>query len=113
MPRDSRVYLEDILTAARRIRSYVGIMGLDEFRGDGKTVDAVVRNLEIIGEAVKRLPEDIRSQDPDIEWSRIAGLRDILIHAYSRVDLDIIWDVVANKLPPLETAVAALLEKGG
>ncbi len=113
MPRDSKVYLEDILAAAARIRSYVGTMGADEFRGDGKTVDAVVRNLEIIGEAVKQLPEDVRAKDPGVEWQKIAGLRDILIHAYSRVDLDIIWDVVANKLPAFEEKLRALLDRSG
>ena len=111
MPRDSRIYLEDILAASARIRSYVGVMALDDFRRDGKTVDAVVRNLEIIGEAVKRLPEDVRARDSSVEWAKIAGLRDILIHAYSSVDLDIIWDVVANKLPGLENRVRALLQK--
>jgi uncharacterized protein with HEPN domain len=113
VPRDSRIYLEDILAAATKIRSYVGTMGADEFLRDGKTVDAVVRNLEIIGEAVKQLPDAVRAQEPEIEWQKIAGLRDILIHAYARVDLDIIWDVVANKLPELETRVRTLLEKSG
>ncbi len=113
MPRDSRVYLEDIVAAAAKIRSYVGTMGAAEFLQDGKTVDAVVRNLEIIGEAVKQLPEDVRAKDPGVEWQRIAGLRDILIHAYSSVDLDIIWDVVANKLPEFEGRIRALLEKSG
>jgi len=111
MPRDSRVYLEDILVASARIRSYVGAMSADEFRRDGKTVDAVLRNLEIIGEAVKQLPDDVRSRDPGVEWPKIAGLRDIVIHSYSRVDLDIIWDVVANKLPEFEGRVRILLDK--
>jgi len=68
VPRDSRIYLEDILAAAAKIRSYVGTMGADEFLRDGKTVDAVVRNLEIIGEAVKQLPDAVRAQEPGIEW---------------------------------------------
>jgi uncharacterized protein with HEPN domain len=110
VPRDSRVYLEDILAASARIRSYVGDMGVDAFRQDGKTVDAVVRNLEIIGEAVKQLPADVRSRDPSVEWPKIAGLRDILIHSYSSLDLDIIWDIVANKLPPFTARVRLLLE---
>ena len=73
----------------------------------------MVRNLEIIGEAVKQLPDAVRAQEPGIEWQKIAGLRDILIHAYSRVDLDIIWDVVANKLPEFEARVRTLLDKSG
>lgn len=111
MPRDSSVYLDDILAADARIRSYIGDMPFEAFRQDGKTFDAVVRNLEIIGEAVKQLPEDVRAQDPGVEWQKIAGLRDILIHAYSRVDVDIIWDVVANKLPGLAESVRILLAK--
>jgi uncharacterized protein with HEPN domain len=113
MPRDFRVYLEDILASAAKIRTYVGAMSAKEFLRDAQTVDAVVRNLEIIGEAVKQLPEAERAKDPLVEWQKIAGLRDVLIHAYSSVDLDIIWDVVANKLPEFEARVRALLEKSG
>ncbi len=102
MPRDSRAYLDDILDAASAIRQYTGELNREAFAADRKTVDAVLRNFEVIGEAVKQLPEDVRSAHPDVEWQKIAGLRDILIHAYFGVDLDIIWDVVSNKLPALE-----------
>jgi len=94
MPRDSSVYLEDILQAAARIHKYVGSRSLEEFRQDTMAVDAVVRNLEVIGEAVKRLPEAMRRDCPAIEWKKIAGLRDILIHAYFWIDVEIIWDVI-------------------
>lgn len=111
MVRDSRVYLEDILTACRRVQAYVAGMDRRAFGEDTKTVDAVVRNLEIVGEAVKQLPLDLRAQAPDVEWQRIAGLRDILIHAYFGVDLDIVWDVVVNKVPQLGRQVEVLLRK--
>ena len=78
MPRDSSVYLEDILTAAARIASYVEGHDRATFGSDPKTVDAVVRNLEIIGEAVKQIPASVREQAPDVPWTKIAGLRDIL-----------------------------------
>jgi uncharacterized protein with HEPN domain len=65
-------------------------------------IDAVIRNLEIIGEATKMIPESIRVRYPSVEWKKIAGLRDILAHHYFEVDLDIIWDIVQNKLPGLE-----------
>lgn len=65
-------------------------------------IDAVVRNLEIIGEATKMIPESIRGKFPSVEWKKIAGLRDILAHHYFEVDLDIIWDILQNKLPELE-----------
>lgn len=109
MPRDYKVYLEDILEAARRIRLYTSPMSLKEFASDPKTFDAVVRNLEIVGEATKKIPEAIRSRTPQVEWRRIAGLRDILIHEYFGVDAEIVWDIIKNKLPPLEKEVAELL----
>ncbi len=111
MPRDSSVYLEDIVTAAERIASYVAGYTRESFGADTKTVDAVVRNLEIIGEAVKQVPAETRLRARDIEWVRIAGLRDILIHAYFGVDLDIVWDVVQNKVPDLARKVKSLLER--
>jgi uncharacterized protein with HEPN domain len=78
---------------------------------DSKTVDAVVRNLEVIGEAVKLLPEEIRWKQPDVEWQKIAGLRDILIHRYFGIDLEIIQDIVENKLPLLNEKVRRLLDE--
>lgn len=110
MPRDSRVYLEDILEAVTRIRSYTSGFSREAFLADGRTVDAVVRNLEIIGEAAKGVPEDVRREAPAVEWRKIAGLRDVLIHAYSTVDLEIVWDIVENKLGPLAEEVRRLLE---
>jgi uncharacterized protein with HEPN domain len=111
MPRDSRVYLEDILDAIGAIREYTAHHSHDQFRGDRKTVDAVLRNLEVLGEAVKQLPADVREASPEIEWQKIAGFRDVLIHGYFGVDLDIVWDVVRHKLPTLERQVEALIDR--
>jgi len=111
MPRESEVYLEDMLEAANRIRRYVRGLDFEGFRGDERTVDAVIRNLEILGEAAKRVPESIRVQCPDVEWRKVAGLRDILIHQYFGVDLKIVWDVVLGKLPALRTAIETALKR--
>jgi uncharacterized protein with HEPN domain len=110
MPRDFKVYLEDILEAARKIRSYTDGLSYETFRESSLVVDAVTRNLEIIGEAAKQVPDSIRAQAPEIPWKRIAGLRDILIHDYFGIDFEIIWNVVTDKLTDLERAVARLLE---
>src|SRR4051794_5610048 len=102
MPRDYKVYLEDVLEAIRKIHRYTMDLSQEAFSGDERTIDAVVRNLEVIGEAIKKAPVKIRSKYPEVEWKKIAGLRDILIHEYFGIDIDIIWDIVRNKLPELE-----------
>jgi len=109
MPRDYRIYLEDILEATRKVRAYTNNLSKAAFLEDDKTFDAVVRNLEIIGEAAKSIPENVRAGAPGIEWKKIAGLRDILIHEYFGIDGEIVWDIAQHKLPDLETAVKQLL----
>ena len=109
MPRDYKVYLDDILTAARKVRRFSEGKTRDSLASDEKTFDAVVRNLEIIGEAIKKVPDEVRNAHPEVEWQKIAGLRDILIHEYFGIDLEIIWDVIQNKIPDLEMQIKKTL----
>jgi uncharacterized protein with HEPN domain len=110
MPRDYNLYLEDILESIDRINEYVSGMTYEDFVSDRKTVDAVVRNLEVIGEAAKSVPDEARQRCQRIEWPKVVGLRNLLIHAYFGVSLPIVWDVVTNKLTELSAACRELLQ---
>ena len=109
MARDSKVYLEDILEAICKIREFTSGTSLVALSKDAKTLDAVIRNLEVIGEAVKRLPDEIKNQQPAVEWRKIADLRDILIHEYFGINVEVVWDVIQHKLSGLEEAAKNLL----
>ena len=111
MPKEHRVYIEDIKEATNKIEKYTRNLAFTKFRKNDLVIDAVIRNLEIIGEATKRIPNHVKEKAPDIEWKKIAGLRDILIHEYFGVDLEIIWDIVKNKLPTLNKRVIQILKE--
>ena len=106
-----KLYLEDILSSISKIEDYVKSLSFKTFSDDPKTIDAVVRNLEIIGEAAKNIPEVIRKKYPGTEWKKIAGIRDIIIHAYFELDLDLIWDVVKNKIQDLKQQIQEILKE--
>ena len=111
MSRDEIMYLEDITESCEKILRFTAGLSKPGLIGDVRTYDAVVRNLEIIGEAAKHISENLRKQMPDIDWRKAAGLRDMLAHAYFGIDNDILWDVVQNKVPQLATSVNDFLNK--
>ena len=102
-------YIDDMLEAAQKIEKYTDGMSHEEFVSDEKTVDAVLRNLEILGEASKLITEDVREHAPEIPWSEMAGMRDKLIHGYATIDLDIVWQTVTEEVPQLRSKLDELL----
>ncbi len=109
MSRDWTFFLEDILEAANKVIRYTNGMTLESFRSDELVIDAVVRNLEIIGEAAKHLPAEVHEMMPDVEWSKAAAFRDVIAHGYFGLNVHIIWDVTRNKVPGISKSVEKLL----
>ncbi len=108
--RTNRDFVQDVQEAIRRIALYTAEMSYEAFLADTKTQDAVVRNLEIIGEAIKNLSEDLRHQHSEIPWKSLAGVRDKLIHHYFGVNFDIVWQIITVELPQVATPLNKILE---
>lgn len=104
MPKTPFIFLYDIIESIKDIHSYVEGHSKDQFFQDKKTQDAVIRRLQIIGEAVKNIPEIIKDEHP-FRWREIASFRDILVHQYASVSLPVVWDIVENELPSLERVI--------
>ena len=109
--RDFQVYLEDIIDAINSIEEYTRGLTFNAFVEDRRTVDAVIRNFEIIGEATKHIPERIRRDYPKVPWKDMAGMRDKLIHGYFGVQLDVVWKTVKERLPIVRPLVEEALAK--
>jgi uncharacterized protein with HEPN domain len=111
MLRRYKLYLEDILASADSVQSYVGSLSYEELIEDKMRVDAVIRNLEIIGEAAGKVPQDVRERYPAIEWRKISDFRNILVHEYFQIDTEILWDIVKNRIPDLTRQIDSIITK--
>ena len=94
-------YLDDIRNAIAEVKEFISGMNYEDFAADKKTVNAVIRSLEVLGEATKHIPASFRKKHPDIPWTKMAGMRDVLIHDYMGVDLRTVWNVISVRLPEL------------
>lgn len=111
--RNARLLLLDILTSADKIVRYSANLTFEQFVNDEKTIDAVIRNFEIIGEAANRLPEDIKDQFTTVDWYRIRGFRNRIVHDYMGVDYRIVWNIKQTFLPILIKEVEQIIEQIG
>jgi uncharacterized protein with HEPN domain len=107
--RDQTLYLKDILAAIESIEQFVAGMSFEAFQADDKTLSAVVRKLEIIGEATKRVPDEVRLSHPGVPWREMAGMRDKLIHFYFGVDHQLVWKTVKERLPSIKLEIRGIL----
>jgi uncharacterized protein with HEPN domain len=107
--RDVRLYVTDMLEAIARIGRYIGDLTYEQFQANDMVVDAVVRNLEIIGEAARHVPASLRAQYTDINWTRVVGFRNIVIHAYHAVDVAIVWTIATQRVYELKPVLTRML----
>ncbi len=103
-------YVKDIIDSIKDIEKFTKGMNFEDFKKDKKTVNAVIRSLEVIGEAAKNISQDLKDKFSDIPWKEMAGMRDKLIHEYHGVDLEIVWTVMKEELPPLKPKIEKVLK---
>ena len=112
-PRDWQLRVLDIVQAIGKIERYVDGMTFDGFRDDDRTVDAVVRNVIVIGEAANHIPEEARALAPEVPWAQMRDIRNVLVHAYYELRVAILWETAVSDLPPLVPLLSALLREDG
>ena len=113
MHRDYMLYIKEMISAIEKIERYANSISFKEFLENELIQDGIIRNLEVLGEASKNIPEYIKKKYPQIKWRKISGLRDILIHAYFNVDLSMIWDIINNHLPALKVELLKIMKNEG
>jgi uncharacterized protein with HEPN domain len=108
--REPELLLGDIIDSIQKIKNYTNGMSSKEFFGDDKTLDAVIRNFEIIGEAANRMPEEIRDNFNDVNWHRIRGFRNRIVHDYMGIDYEIVWEIIVNDLEELQQQIQHIID---
>jgi len=108
--RDYILFLEDTLNAIEKIEEYTVDLSFEEFCNYDMAVDAVIRNLEVIGEATRNIPSEIRMKYPDVEWKEAVGFRNVLIHDYFGIDLESVWDTLKKNIPTFRKHIAEVIE---
>ncbi|MEK6913100.1 MAG: DUF86 domain-containing protein [Nanoarchaeota archaeon] len=111
MKRDLNLFIHDILESIEKIENFMRGIPKKDFLKNEEKQSAVIREIEVVGEAVKNLPESFRKKFPEISWNKIAGMRDIVIHSYFKVDLDAVWNVVQEDLPDLKNKIEKILKE--
>ena len=111
MKREYEDYINDILEAMLKSQEFIREMNIEQFRNDDKSIFAVIRALEIIGEATKHIPDNIRKQNNEIPWKDMAGMRDVLIHDYFGVDVETVWLTVTEKIPEIQDLITKIFKK--
>lgn len=111
MKKNEKIFLAHVLESAEKIENFTKGISKETFENSDLIQDGVARRLEIIGEAVKNIPEDFKKKHPEVEWRKVAGTRDVLIHGYFGVDVNLVWDIAKHNIPELKAKIQKILKE--